>query len=52
MRRYCRTMRPLIQWINQFPSSWIGQHWHEMIGDPTLAIAILDLLLHSAHKIK
>jgi DNA replication protein DnaC len=27
-------------------------HWHEIIGDPTLADAILDRLVHSAHKIK
>jgi DNA replication protein DnaC len=26
-------------------------HWHEMIGDPTLADAVLDRLIHSAHKI-
>lgn len=27
------------------------QHWHEVIGDPTLADAILDRLLHNAHKL-
>jgi DNA replication protein DnaC len=27
------------------------EHWHEQIGDPTLADAILDRLVHSAHKI-
>lgn len=27
-------------------------HWHEMIGDATLADAILDRLVHNAHKIK
>jgi len=27
-------------------------HWHEQIGDPTLADAILDRLVHSAYKIK
>ena len=27
-------------------------HWHEIIGDPTLADAILDRLVHSAHKIE
>lgn len=26
-------------------------HWHDYLGDPTLADAILDRLLHSAHKI-
>jgi DNA replication protein DnaC len=25
-------------------------HWHECIGDPTLADAILDRLIHNAHK--
>lgn len=28
------------------------EHWYEYIGEPTLADAILDRLLHSAHKIK
>ena len=27
------------------------EHWHDYIGDPTLADAILDRLLHNAHKI-
>jgi DNA replication protein DnaC len=27
------------------------EHWHEPIGDPTLADAILDRLLHNAYKI-
>jgi len=27
-------------------------HWHEAIGEPTLADAILDRLLHNAYKIK
>ena len=27
------------------------EHWHDYIGDPTLADAILDRLLHSAHKV-
>ncbi|WBA82349.1 IS21-like element helper ATPase IstB [Endozoicomonas sp. GU-1] len=26
-------------------------HWHELIGDPTLADAILDRLIHNAHRI-
>jgi len=26
-------------------------HWHEIVGDPTLADAILDRLIHSAHKL-
>ena len=33
--------------ISQLPI----EHWHEQIGDPTLADAILDRLVHSAHKI-
>ena len=28
------------------------EHWHEAIGDPTLADAILDRLVHNAHKLK
>ncbi len=28
------------------------KHWHEQIGDPTLADAILDRLIHNAHKIQ
>jgi DNA replication protein DnaC len=27
------------------------KHWHETIGDPTLADAILDRLIHNAHQI-
>jgi DNA replication protein DnaC len=27
-------------------------HWHEIIGDPTLADAVLDRLVHSAHRIE
>ena len=27
------------------------KHWHEVIGDPTLADAILDRLIHNAHNI-
>jgi hypothetical protein len=28
------------------------EHWHEQIGDPTLADAILDRLIHNAHIIQ
>lgn len=27
-------------------------HWHEMIGDPTIADALLDRLVHNAHRIQ
>lgn len=27
-------------------------HWHEIIGDPTLADAILDRLVHNAHRLQ
>lgn len=27
------------------------EHWHEAVGDPTLADAILDRLVHSAHRL-
>ena len=26
--------------------------WHDIIGDPTLADAILDRLMHNAHRLK
>ena len=32
---------------SQFPV----EHWHEAIGDPTLADAILDRLVHNAHRL-
>ena len=32
---------------SQFPV----EHWHEIIGDPTLADAILDRLVHNAHRL-
>ena len=28
------------------------KHWHEHLGEPTIADAILDRLLHSSHKIE
>lgn len=28
------------------------KHWHEWIGDPTLADAILDRLVHNAHQVE
>jgi DNA replication protein DnaC len=27
------------------------EHWHEALGDPTLADAILDRLIHNAYKL-
>jgi len=27
------------------------ENWHEMIGDPTIADALLDRLVHNAHRI-
>jgi len=27
------------------------EHWHEQIGDPTIADSILDRLVHNAHRI-
>jgi DNA replication protein DnaC len=27
------------------------EHWHEQIGDPTIAYAILKRLIQNAHKI-
>jgi DNA replication protein DnaC len=28
------------------------EHWHQLIGDPTLADAILDRFVHNAHELK
>jgi DNA replication protein DnaC len=28
------------------------EHWHQLLPDPTVADAILDRLVHNAHKIK
>jgi DNA replication protein DnaC len=28
------------------------EHWHQALGDPTLAEAILDRLVHNAHRLK
>jgi hypothetical protein len=28
-----------------------GREWHELIGDPTYADAILDRIVHNAHRI-
>ena len=33
------------------PSHWPVDKWHEVIGDPTYADAILDRLVHNAHRI-
>jgi DNA replication protein DnaC len=27
-------------------------HWHEQIGDPTIADSILDRLVHNAHRLE
>ncbi|SOY77927.1 transposase (fragment) [Cupriavidus phytorum] len=27
------------------------EHWHQWLNDPTLADAILDRLVHQAHKV-
>lgn len=33
-------------------SQFDREHWHDIIGDPTLADAILDRTVHNAHEIK
>ena len=33
------------------PASCRSTHWHAIIGDPTLADAILDRLVHNAHRL-
>jgi DNA replication protein DnaC len=32
------------------PSQWPISDWHEIIGEQTLANAILHLIVHSAHR--
>lgn len=32
---------------SQYPAS----SWHDLIGEPTMADAILDRIIHNAHKI-
>ena len=34
------------------PPSFPLSAWHEVIGDPTYADAILDRLVHNAHRIE
>ena len=34
------------------PTRHSTQQWHEVIGDPTYADAILDRLVHNAHRIE
>src|SRR6202008_993446 len=34
------------------PSQLPVEHWHEMIANPTVADAILDRLVHSAHRLQ
>ena len=43
-----RNARASTMVTSQFPVS----KWHDLIGDPTLADAILDRLIHSAYKIE
>ena len=33
---------------SQYPSS----NWYDMVGDPTIADAILDRIIHTAHTIE
>ena len=35
-----------------FTSQFPIEKWHDLIGDPTLADAIMDRLVHNAYKIK
>jgi hypothetical protein len=44
--RFC-CFPPRSEVISQLPI----EHWHEAIGDPTLADAILDRLVHNAHRL-
>ena len=29
-----------------------GDRWHDLIGEPTLADAILDRIIHNAHRLQ
>jgi DNA replication protein DnaC len=44
-QRYCISSTII---TSQFPV----EHWHDLIGDPTLADAILDRFVHNSHEIK
>jgi hypothetical protein len=33
-------------------AEWLGDHWYEIVGNPTLADAILDRIIHNAHRIE
>ena len=33
-------------------SQLAAKHWHKAIGDPTLADAILDRIVHNAHRLE
>jgi len=39
------------RWATVVTSQLPVDHWHEAIGEPTLADAILDRLVHNAYKI-
>ena len=32
-------------------TSQVPDHWHEVIADPTIAVAVLDRLVHNAHRL-
>lgn len=54
VRWYGQEFRALIEGtgIYKLPRSGLLEHWHEQIGDPTMVDAILDRLVHNAHKIQ
>jgi len=35
-----------------FTSQVTVDHWHEVIADPTIADAVLDRLVHNAHRLE
>ena len=37
---------------HQRGSTIITSHWHEVIADPTIAHAVLDRLVHNAHRLE
>lgn len=40
------------RWIEQAQNLIIEGSWHDLIGEPTLADAILDRIIHNAHRLK
>src|SRR5882757_5771049 len=42
----------LLKTIGRVQLLILDEHWHDIIGDPTLGDAILDRLVHNAHRLQ